>query len=288
MLTTEQTVAVNGRRAIRQVGILYHPRKPATQSLALTLAENVRDLGGSPWLESAWEHDAVCEHMTGLDLIITLGGDGTLLRTARCAGTNTAPLLGVNFGRLGFLTELHPDDAVEGVRQVMGGAGWIERRRMLRVEVWRGGVGLLQTDGLNDAFVGRGAAPRAVRLTVWVNGAELATVPGDGVLVATPTGSTAYAVAAGGPILAPDTEALVLTPVAPHLMTIRPLVVPTTTRIEIEAPDDPPAVLSVDGQINLDLAVGDRVIIAGSPYEARFVRLRPPSEFYATLLERLR
>jgi len=252
------------------------------------LAERVRAAGGSAWLASAWEHGEIVRHMASLDLLVTLGGDGTLLRAARSAAPYSVPLLGVNFGRLGFLTELRPVDATEGLDQVLAGEGWVDRRSMLRVEVHRDGAPLLATDGLNDCFVGRGPAPRTVRLDVRIDGAMLATVGGDGVIVATATGSTAYAVAAGGPILAPDTPALVLTPVAAHLLAIRSLVLSPTARIDIEPQADPAAVLSVDGQVNLDLAPGDRVTVATSPYTATFIRLRPANYFFATLLERLR
>lgn len=273
---------------IRRVGILHHPRIPQTLELANQLAERVRGVEGTAWLASAWDQSAMVRQMPGLDLMVTLGGDGTLLRAARSAAPHNVPLLGVNFGRLGFLTELRPSEAIEGVGRVLAGEGWLDRRGLLRAEVWRDGARLLQTDGLNDCFVGRGPAPRTVHLTTWINGSQLARIAGDGVIVATSTGSTAYVVAAGGPILAPDTPAFVLTPVAAHLLTMRSLVLPTTAVVEIETGDDPPAVLSVDGQVNLDLAPGDRVRVSGSPNTATFIRLRPANHFFATLLERLR
>lgn len=273
---------------VRRVGILHHPRIPETRTLAQTLAERVRAVEGSAWIGSAWEYNEIVRHMANLDLMVTLGGDGTLLRAARSAAPFHVPVLGVNFGRLGFLTELRPADAVEGLERVLAGEGWLDERGMLRVEIWRDGGRLLQTDGLNDCFVGRGPAPRTVRLTTRINGSVLATIAGDGVIVATSTGSTAYSVAAGGPILAPNTPAFVLTPVAAHLLAMRSLVLPTTTTVEIETVDDPPSVLSVDGQVNLDLAPGDRVLVSGSPYSATFIRLRPANHFFGTLLERLR
>lgn len=273
---------------VRRVGILHHPRIPQTLDLERQLAETVRGADGTVWTASAWDQGALVRQMHDLDLVVTLGGDGTLLRAARSAAPSGVPLLGVNFGRLGFLTELRPDDAVEGLQRVISGEGWLERRAMLRVEIYRDGVRLLQTDGLNDCFVGRGGAPRTVHLDTRIDGATFTTIAGDGLIVATPTGSTAYAVAAGGPILAPDTPALVLSPVAAHVLALRPLVVPLTAHIEIEPRDDPPSVLSVDGQVNLDLAPGDSVHVACGPHEAIFIRLRPPAFFFETLLERLR
>ncbi len=274
--------------AVRHVGILHHPRIPETPALAQQLAERVRAAGGDAWLASAWDQGEILRHMPRLNLLVTLGGDGTLLRAARSAAPYGVPLLGVNFGRLGFLTELRPPDANAGVQRVLDGEGWLDRRGMLRVEVRRDGAPLLQTDGLNDCFVGRGESPRTVRLVVRIDGALLATIAGDGMIVATSTGSTAYAVAAGGPILLPETSALVLAPVAAHLLALRPMVLPTTVRIEVEPSDEPASVLSVDGQVNLDLAPGDRVTVVASPNSASFIRLQPANNFIATLLERLR
>ena len=273
---------------VRRVGILHHPRIPQTLGLERELSDLVRAEGGTVWTASAWDQSALVRQMHDLDLVVTLGGDGTLLRAARSAAPSGVALLGVNFGRLGFLTELRSDDAAEGMRRILEGEGWLDRRAMLRVEVWRDGAHLLQTDGLNDCFVGRGGAPHTVHLDTRIDGAAFSAIAGDGLIVATPTGSTAYAVAAGGPILAPDTPALVLAPVAAHVLALRPLVTPLTAQIEIEPKAEPPSGLSVDGQINLDLEPGDCVRVACSPHQAVFIRLRPPTYFFETLLERLR
>lgn len=273
---------------VRRVGILHHPRIPQTLSLEGELADLVRTEGGTVWTASAWDQGALVRQMHDLDLVVTLGGDGTLLRAARSAAPRGVALLGVNFGRLGFLTELRPDDAVAGMRRVLAGEGWLDRRAMLRVELWRDGVRLLQTDGLNDCFVGRGSAPRTVHLDTRIDGAAFSAIAGDGLIVATSTGSTAYAVAAGGPILAPDTPALVLAPVAAHVLALRPLVAPLTAQIEIEPRAESPSVLSVDGQVNLDLAPGDTIRVMCNPHQAVFIRLRSSTYFFETLLERLR
>lgn len=276
------------RTPVRRVGILHHPRIPPTMDVAQQLVESVRAHGGAAWLASAWDQGALVRQMPDLDLVVTLGGDGTLLRAARSAAPSGTPLMGANFGRLGFLTELRPDDAVAGLERVLAGEGWLDRRAMLRVEICRDGARLLQTDGLNECFVGRGSAPRTVHLVTRIDGGPFTLMAGDGLIVATPTGSTAYAVAAGGPILAPDTQAFVLAPVAAHVLALRPLVVPLTSHIEIAPRDDSPSVLSVDGQVNLDLAPGDTVEVGASPHSAVFVRLRPRTYFFETLLERLR
>ncbi len=273
-------------RPIRHIGILHHPHKPATLEVAEELSSLIIQAGAIPRRCSELECDDLGE-VADLDLIVTLGGDGTMLRGARIAAPYGVPLLGVNFGRLGFLTELHPSDAVAGVRRVLGGDGRIEQRTMVRGEVWRRGARILRSDGLNECFVGRSTL-RAVRLSLRVDGGQVASFLADGLIIATATGSTAYAAAADGPILGPDAPAFVVVPVAAHPSPIRSLVVPDTARVEVEPLEGAPVVLSIDGQTNFGLTSGDRVVLAKSPLTIKFVRLTPPNDFYATLLERLR
>ena len=280
------TVSWTDGRPIQHVGILHHPHKPATLDVAEELSSLITQAGAVPRRCSELECDDLGD-ISDLDLIVTLGGDGTMLRAARIAAPYGVPLLGVNFGRLGFLTELHPSDAIAGVRQVLAGEGRIETRTMVRGEVWRRGARILRSDGLNECFVGR-ATLRAVRLTLTVAGGQVASFLADGLIIATATGSTAYAAAADGPILGPDAPTFVIVPVAAHPSPIRSLVVPDTARIEVEPLEGAPVVLSIDGQTNFGLTPGDRVVLAKSPAMVKFVRLTPPNDFYATLLERLR
>ncbi|MFN8472626.1 MAG: NAD(+)/NADH kinase [Anaerolineae bacterium] len=273
-------------RPIRHVGILHHPHKPATLDVADELSSLILQAGAVPRRCSELECDDLGD-VSDLDLIVTLGGDGTMLRGARIAAPYGVPLLGVNFGRLGFLTELHPSDAISGVRRVLAGEGRIEQRTMVRGEVWRKGARILRSDGLNECFVGR-ATLRAVRLRLQVDGGDVASFLADGLIIATATGSTAYAAAADGPILGPNTPAFVIVPVAAHPSPIRSLVAPDTVRIEVEPLEGAPVVLSIDGQTNFGLTPGDRVVLVKSPSTVKFVRLTPPNDFYATLLERLR
>ena len=201
-----------------------------------------------------------------------------------------APVLGINLGELGFLAELEPDEAPLALPEVLAGAGWIEERLGLEAQT-------LTSDGaphdepivgLNDAFVGRGEYARAVRVRITVDDVPFISVMGDGLIVATPTGSTAYNHAARGPILDPRLRSLVLTPVSPYLSFSSPVVLAPGSRVELEVETDWTATLTVDGQHDVLLRSGWRVRITPSGLSARFLRLRPPGEFYTALHRRLR
>ena len=167
----------------------------------------------------------------GTDLVIVAGGDGTLLSVARAAAPRGVPILGVNLGSLGFLTELQPDELYEGLSKVLSGAYEIEERQALRVRHRRGRRVRSEHAVLNDAVITKRALARMIVLDVQVDGDEVATYTSDGLILATPTGSTAYNLSAGGPILDPRMKAVVIAPICPHTMTYRPLVVPGSARL---------------------------------------------------------
>jgi NAD+ kinase len=230
--------------------------------------------------------------MQGTDLLICIGGDGTVLRGARAAIPYPVRILAVNMGRLGFLSELTPDEAPDAVLSVIDGAGRLEERAMLAGEVCHPGgdepVSTLPLQyALNDIVVGRYAPGRPVYISVRIGGEQLETLRADGVIVATATGSTGYSLSAGGPVLFPESRELLITPVAPHLSRVRPLVISAGLEVELRVETDHRAVVSFDGQIDEELESGACVRIGAAPYLARFIRLRPPTDFYQKLIRHL-
>jgi NAD+ kinase len=221
------------------------------------------------------------------DLLVILGGDGSILRVALAAAPYGTPLLGVNLGRVGFLTEADPQNWRNVLSRALVGDYWIEERMMLRVAAFHGTEVLAQAEALNDIVVGRGARACVVYLDTEVDGGSLATYVADGLIVATPTGSTAYALAAGGPVLPPQLRNVLLVPVAPHLSMARPIVLSEGVTVRITVTGGRPAVLTVDGQIQAELQSGDAVAVEASPYAARFARVQEQTYFYKTLVARL-
>jgi NAD+ kinase len=229
--------------------------------------------------------DALC--LPEVDLLVTLGGDGSILEAARVSAQYDALILGVNLGRVGFLTEAETSEWEEVLSRALTGDCWIEERMMLRVTSSRGHNVMSEAEALNDAVVGRGARGRAVHLRADVDGGELANYVADGVIIATPTGSTAYALAAGGPILPPELRNILLVPVAPHLSMERPIVLAEGVTVRITVVGRRPAVLMVDGQVEAELENRDVVSVEASPHVARFARVREQTYFYKTLVKRL-
>ncbi len=282
---------------IRCVGILHHPRKPESVTLAEEMAAWLQQRGCIAWLGSAWNEDAVharLEAEPGLDLLVTLGGDGTILRAARVGAHFGVPILGVKMGRLGFLAEVvEPEHWQEPLAGILDGHYWLERRMMLAVRVLRDGLAVvdqgevLRYQALNEVVVSRGSLARIVRVTTAIDGDFLTTYAADGVIVATATGSTGYALAAGGPILPPELRNILLIPIAAHLSLERAIVLSEGSTVSLKTVADHQVILTVDGQFEVELQGADLVQITASPDSADFVRLRSPSYFYRTLMERL-
>ena len=291
---------------MKRIGLLRHPRIPESQDLARDIENALDGHEATVWIGSSWDFDAVVQHCPDLDLIITLGGDGTLVRVARTiAPVCSVPILGVNLGRLGFLAELEASEAALRIPAIVAGDHWIEERSMIRASVERAsarsavGAGIQSDEtecaaqhdaayhALNDAVVGRGSLARAVRVSTYVDGEFVTTYTADGVIVATATGSAAYSLSAGGPILAPELTDIVVTPIAPHLTILRSLVLPSSARIQLDVSTDFDAVLSLDGLVDLPLEKHDRITMSSSEHKARFVRTHPPAHFYRSLVQRL-
>ena len=275
-----------------KVGIFVHPSAEAAQRLATELTGLLHERGHTVWSCSAWDHVTPAREMAGTELLICIGGDGTVLRGARAAVPHPVRLLAVNMGRLGFLSELSPEETPAALLSILDGAGRVEERMMITGEVCHPGDdeprALAQPQpALNDIVVGRYAPGRPVYVTVIVEGEELETVRADGMIVSTATGSTGYSLSAGGPVLFPESRQLVIIPVAPHLSRIRPLVLPENLAVELRVATDHRAVVSFDGQIDEELSSGACVRVRPSPHPARFIRLRPPTDFYHKLIRHL-
>jgi NAD+ kinase len=223
-----------------------------------------------------------------LDLAIVAGGDGTLLSIARGAAPHGIPILGINSGSLGFLTELQPDEAFAGVEAVLGGSFTIDERQTLRVRAERAGRPAEEYTLLNDAVITKSALARMITVDVRIDGTHVATHTSDGLIVATPTGSTAYNLSAGGPILDPRVQALVISPICPHTLAYRPLVVPSSVHVELTL--QPPVgevYVTLDGQIGFPFDAGDRLEITDAPRRVRLVRVSTRS-FFEILRRKLR
>jgi NAD+ kinase len=228
----------------------------------------------------ALSRDALCEK---IDILIVLGGDGTLLSAARALGGNRVPILAVNLGGLGFLTSVTLDELYPLLEHVLAGKHRTSERMMLDAEILRNGQTAERQCALNDAVGNKGALARMLDFDVSVNGDAVGRYRADGIIVATPTGSTAYSLAAGGPIVDPDLDAFIITPICPHMLTNRPLVIPGTAKIELDfAAADDPVYLTLDGQIGFELKANDRVVISKS--SNRVALLRPPSKTYFEVL----
>jgi NAD+ kinase len=217
------------------------------------------------------------------DVVITLGGDGTLLDAAGTvarAGATT-PVMGINLGRLGFLTEASRAGMIDALAVLVGGRARIESRAMLAGRIRRGGAVELERLALNDIVVTRGALARMIEVSVAVDGQSVCEVKADGLIVATPTGSTAYNLSAGGPIVHPAVDAFVVTPIAPHTLTNRPLVLPATAGIVLSPVLDPQSeiVVTFDGQAAVRLEAGDTIEIRRAAYQVRLVHTSDRTHF---------
>lgn len=283
---------------MQSVALVFQPRLVEARRLAEECRQIVESHGYVARLLSAWELNRVVDR-SDLRLAVTFGGDGTIIRAARWLAGSGVPILGVAMGRLGFLTELPPQQVREKLPSALAGNYWIDERLMLSASVEADhGAGGPAPQGLaaagdtlvalNDVVVARGASPRVVQIDVAVDGVQLVRYVADGLVVATPTGSTAYALSAGGPVMAPGVEGLAIVPVAAHLAVLRSLVVPLSARIEMRASADQPPILVLDGQVQIQLRDRQLVTVELANERTLFARMSSPGRFYETLVESLK
>jgi len=223
------------------------------------------------------------------DLVITAGGDGTLLSLARSVAAKNIPILGVNMGSMGFLTELQPDELWPRLEQIVQGDFRIEERAALRVRLSREDQVLSDQMALNDVVIAKSSLARMITLELWLDKVKVATYTSDGLIVSTPTGSTAYSLSAGGPILDPGVNAFVVTPICPHSMAYRPTVVPGTTgvRVELKGKTHEDVFVTLDGQVGFPIKHHDLLLVDQHPSRVRLIRLADRS-FYEVLHQKLR
>lgn len=278
-----------------RVGVVGHPRyAPLHETLARLVraseARGLRLLFEPELLRLVPDGDALTpDECESLQLLLTLGGDGTLLRGARMIAAHGVPVLGVNLGHLGFLTSASPPLLERALDQVLAGDVTIDARMTLRVAAeGPDGEPCGHWLALNDAVIHMGGVARVIRLAVFAHGEEVGTYSADGIILATPTGSTAYSLSAGGPIVAPAVECIVATPICPHTLGVRPLILSAeeTVTVEVLAPSQAP-VLTVDGQQGTALSPGDRVTVRRGTQPVRLVRF-PGQSFFSTLRHKLR
>ena len=276
---------------IQTVGIISRPRRTDIVSVAPGLLAWLQKQGVNVFCDS---ETAEClpsscnvkarEEIPGIsDLLIVLGGDGTLLAAARLLGERKVPILPVNLGGLGFLTSVTLDDLYPVLEQAIRGQARYSERVMLESRVLRQGKPFHCARALNDAVLNKAALARIIDLELRVNGEFVTNYKADGLIVATPTGSTAYSLSAGGPIMYPIVSAFVITPICPHTLTNRPLVIPDNAKIEIGfAAGEAPIYLTLDGQVGVELHANDVVALSAAPERLRLVR--PQEKTYFSVL----
>lgn len=248
--------------------------------------------GAVVWMASSWDASEVSGSLPGSDLVLCFGGDGTLIQGARLTAPLEVPIVGVNFGKMGFLTEFAPEELAAGLPALLAGRYWIEERITLAIEHRRDSKLVGRYFAVNDAIVGRGRINRVVRLHVWVNGQYLTSYAADGLLVATPTGSTGSNLAAGGPVLPPDMAAMVVVPVMPFVSFRNALVLAASSRVDVHvtaipAPPSHEVILSIDGGTTVPVEDGDRFSFTGGDIASRFARVRAKHYFHAVLVSKL-
>jgi NAD+ kinase len=274
---------------MNRIALLFHPHKERARELALEWRQEIVKRGApEPIVASAWDEEQVSQICHRVDLILTLGGDGTLLRAARVGAACGVPAIGVKLGHVGFLSGLRPEAFEQNLERLLHGEYWIEERTMIQAH-WRRDAQLVGVyDAINDVVVSRGKLARVIRIEAAIDGEVLQQFALDGAIVATATGSTAYSLAAGGPILAPTVHTMLLTLISPYLSPIRSLVLPEGAHVslKVESPHTP--ILTIDGQTDYELENGDVIETETSPHRARFARLEAKTYFYRTLVNRLR
>jgi NAD+ kinase len=275
---------VNSSFSIKQVAIAARPGSDEV----LREGEAIRDwfqkhgvsvlftMLDDPRLEAAVEGGS-------LDLLIALGGDGTMLRAGHLAAPHGLPILGINLGKFGFLMQLSRDEWQNALPRLVNGDYGVEERMMLKANQFRGDALLSSHQVINEVVVCRGQVVRPIRIRAEVDGYPLAGYVADGLIAATPTGSTAYALAVGGPIMPPELRNILIVPVAPHLSMDRAVILPEGASVVITAMSDHEAVMSVDGHEPVLLQDDDRVIVTASDFTVKFIVFQDPGYFYRNL-----
>ncbi|HEX2996939.1 MAG TPA: NAD(+)/NADH kinase [Anaerolineales bacterium] len=263
--------------------VAAYPKMPGTFAEAEAMSNYLKEKGLEAAFGSLYEENLRKRVRRGeFDVLIVAGGDGSVLRAGNLCAASKVPILGVNLGKLGFLIQIERDEWREYFDKLLNGEAWIENRMMLHAEHIRSGEVMGSWDALNEVVVGRGQTLRPVRLSASVDGRHLTSYVADGLIAATATGSTAYALAAGGPILPPELRNILLVPIAPHLSVDRAVVLAEGSTVSMEVHGEN-AVLSIDGQPSITLMDDDHVDVRAAEVTAQFVRFGDPGYFYRNL-----
>ncbi len=277
---------------MKTIAIFYQGLKKDTSRFAAQLVPMLQKQGHKVRIVDTRDEGPECADPSfqECDLALVLGGDGTIVHAARLCACINLPIVGINFGRVGFLTELEPDEVPQQLDHYLNGDNsvWVDERAMLRAT--------LRQDGqeeeflaMNDIVIARGTWPRGVRVNIWVDEYFYNTTYADGMIVSTATGSTAYNMSVGGPLLHPQVRSLVLSPIAPHLVSNRSLVLQPEAKVRMQIfTNAQNGVFSADGQLNREVKDGATVMVEKSPFITRFLRRRPPTYFYQIINAKLK
>ena len=279
---------------MHRIGLITNLRNEKSQELTIHLSEWLLQHGYEV-MSMVWQDDhpeessmPVLDKQKNIpDMIIAMGGDGTLLNAARIAAPIDRPVLGVNMGNLGFLTEVEVDQLYTNLEQVLQGDYVVDQRMMLQTEILRNGKVIREMYGLNDVVIHKGALSRLLEINFWIERDFAASCKGDGIIIASPTGSTAYSLSAGGPVAHPSLEVMIQTWICPHTITARPTIIPADKQCIIELENvSSEVLLTVDGQTAQVLRERDQIVVKKSPYKATLIRLAP-LKFFSLLKTKL-
>ena len=280
---------------IKRAGIISKPSSPEAAGLVAGLLDWLAQRGIATRIDL--DTAAYVDRLDGLpradvpegcDIVIVLGGDGTLLSAARAIGRREIPLFPVNLGGLGFLTAITIDEVYPELQRALRGEHRIARRKLLNTEVTRGGEVVAAFDALNDAVLTKISLARMIDLETYVDEQFVCSYKADGLIISTPTGSTAYSLSAGGPIIFPSVPAICLTPICPHMLTNRPVLVPETSVVRVVSHgEDESVYLTIDGQVGIPIREGDMVVCRSSHYSLHLVR-PPRMMFFDVLRQKLK
>lgn len=269
---------------MKRIGIIYNPRAETAIKYGREIENILTKKNISSWLCSAWEPDKAKTQVPGSDLIITVGGDGTILRAAKAVIPEPVPILGINLGKLGFMSEITASDIDNKLDSFLNGDGWIENRATLEVNLISRGNTLY---AMNDVFIGRRSSARLVNIVCEIDSEPLTTYRADGIIVSSASGSTGYSLASGGPVLHPESRNMVLQPVSSHFSFSKPLVLSSDTTIKLTVMTTHEAMISIDGQIEWQVDNNEQIAVKLSEHVARFLRFQPINYFYSTLDSKL-
>jgi NAD+ kinase len=273
---------------MERIAILYNPLSSDSSLHSTELERWLKARGVATWRGISQEIRETPGVLDETDLIIAMGGDGTVLRAARVAFPLSIPVLAVALGHLSFMAEIGPEEMYAGLDRLLNGGGWHDQRALIWATLWREGRQVVDFTALNEVVISRSDMSRVVNVQVTIDGSPLTTYHADGVLVATATGSTAYALAAGGPIMDPRSQSLVLVPIAAHLTNVPSMVLHKGAVVSMGLTSRHTASLAIDGRENVPLFEGDEVLVRRSTQVCTFVRLSPVTQFYTRLVARLR